>query len=92
MNVVAPEVVATGWLPNPKLAGVRLALGSTPLPVRLTDWPPALSVAEVDPRPVGAKLTLIVQVVVICPPQVLPSRPKSPDPEPVIDGPLGLAA
>ena len=74
--------MATGWLPNPKLAGVRLALGSTPLPVRLTDWPPAFSVAVASiPRPVGVKLTLIVHVSPpsMLPPQSLPVTLKSPE-------------
>ena len=63
VNVVAPDVVATGWLPKPKLPGVRLAFGSTPLPVRLTDWPSSVSVPLRVPRAVGANVTLSVHVL-----------------------------
>jgi hypothetical protein len=51
-----------------RLVGVTAAKGALPVPVRLTAWglPGALSVmvteAERDPKAVGAKVTLIVQV------------------------------
>ncbi len=93
-DVARAEVVATGWLPNAMLLGVTLAFGSMPLPESVTDWPPAFSVACVDPPvPLGVKLTLNVHV----PPPPMFARwcstliPKSAALAPVMPGPVGFA-
>ena len=65
----APLVEATFWLLKVTLGGVTPANGAVPMPVRFTvcGLPVALSVmvteAERDPKAVGVKVTLIVQLL-----------------------------
>src|SRR5277367_4989553 len=58
-------VVPTFWLPYVKLLGVRVTV-PTPVPDRVDDWVPALSVtvrvAERAPAAAGVKVTLMVQL------------------------------
>jgi hypothetical protein len=64
----APLVEATFWLLKVRLGGVTPAKGAVPVPARITvcGLPVALSVmvteAERDPKAVGVKATLIVQL------------------------------
>ena len=66
--VCAVPVMATGWLPNERLAGERLTTGATPVPERLAVWglPLALSVMLSEavrlPLAEGVKVTPIVQL------------------------------
>ena len=83
--VLGPDVVATGWFPNGMLPGETLALGSTPVPVKLADCPASVSVPFRVPKPPGVKVTSTEHVLfaVTTPPQ--PVALKSPD----ASGPVG---
>src|SRR5436305_1093931 len=61
-------VVASGWLPKPRLVGANPTAGAVPFPlsVMICGLPPALSVSDSvpvrAPEAVGVKVTLMVQV------------------------------
>ena len=68
VTVCAALVVLSTWAANVRLAGARLTVGPTPVPVRVTvcGLPGALSVRVTaplrGPGTVGVNVTLIVQV------------------------------
>src|SRR5207253_2581294 len=68
VTVIGALVVASGWLPKPRLVGANPTPGAVPGPlsVMTCGLPPALSVSDSvpvrAPEAVGVKVTLMVQV------------------------------
>src|SRR5437879_5369497 len=68
VTVIGALVVASGWLPKPRLVGANPTPGAVPFPlsVMICGLPPALSVSDSvpvrAPEAVGVKVTLMVQV------------------------------
>src|SRR5207244_2858168 len=67
VTVIGALVVASGWLPKPRLVGANPTPGAVPFPlsVMICGLPPALSVSDSvpvrAPEAVGVKVTLMVQ-------------------------------
>src|SRR2546429_179994 len=68
VTVIGALVVASGWLPKPRLVGANPTPGAVPFPlsVMICGLPPALSVSDSvpvrAPEAVGVKVTLMVQL------------------------------